>query len=504
MLTASTAIATLAPVGNTMRPLGFIYAKESNMPKYDVVLKGGRVLDPANGIDAVRDIGVVNGRIEAVEPELDAAQADDILDVSGKWVMPGVIDSHVHVSMSARGGSRALGYRQMAEAGVVTAIDFAGTMPNIIEGVKHSGAGLNIGGLYVLTPGVTLPDEDPSSRLLRDTLHMALSEGSLGFKCIGGHHPMTPDATAKAIEVCNESMAYVALHCGTKATASHLEGLREVPELVGNGRLHVAHVNAYCRGMIRPSVDECMEAIELLSRMKQQLVSEVHLAVPNGTGGRCEGDDVVDMVTRNCLVMGNYPLTRTGMRQALEDGYASVIIERGGRVMLVQGGEAVDLWEASGTNIGVSFPVNLPQTGFLLTVAKDDDGDFVVDAVSTDGGYLPRNIAVPKTWAMVKMEALTPLEMAMKLSSNPARMFGLSSKGHLSQGADADITVVDPDTGNATLSLASGKVIMLNGRAVGSGGTLLVTKKGEAAAKKTRLGYQVVDFACSKLYEGWS
>ena len=84
--------------------------------------------------------------------------------------------------------------------------------------------------------------------------------------------------------------------------------------------------------------------------------------------------------------------------------------------------------------------------------------------------------------------------MAMKLSSNPARMFGLASKGHLSQGADADITVVDPDTGNATLSLASGKVIMLNGRAVGSGGTLLVTKDGESAAKKTGLGYRVVDF----------
>ncbi len=69
--------------------------------------------------------------------------------------------------------------------------------------------------------------------------------------------PRTPEATAKAIEVCNQAGAYVAFHCGTKATSSNLEGLREVPDLVGNGRLHVAHVNAYCRGMILSHGDEC-------------------------------------------------------------------------------------------------------------------------------------------------------------------------------------------------------------------------------------------------------
>ena len=138
---------------------------------------------------------------------------------------------------------------------------------------------------------------------------------------MGGHNPLTPEATARAIEACNKSVAYVALHCGTKATSSHLEGLREVPELVGNGRLHVAHINAYCRGMIRPPVEECIEALDLLSRMRDQLVSEVHLAIPNGTGGKCEGDDVADLVTRNCLLMRGYPQTRTGLRQAMDDGY---------------------------------------------------------------------------------------------------------------------------------------------------------------------------------------
>ena len=89
-------------------------------------------------------------------------------------------------------------------------------------------------------------------------------------------------------------------------------------------------------------------------------------------------------------------------------------------------------WEASGTNAAVSFPVGLTDIAFNLSVAKDQSGGFVVDAVATDGGYFPRNIAVPRTWAMVALGAITPLEMATKLSWNPSRMFGLLDKGHLS------------------------------------------------------------------------
>ena len=320
---------------------------------------------------------------------------------------------------------------------------------------------------------------------------------------MGGHSPLTPDATARAIEVCNQATAYVALHCGTKATSSHLAGLREVPELVGNGRLHVAHVNAYCRGMVLDPMDECREAIDLLARMGDQLVSEVHLAIPNGTSGHCEGDEVADRVTRNCLLMRGYPLTRTGLRRAMEEGYASVVAERGGRAVLLEGDEAVAEWEASGTNAAVSFPVGLTDIAFNLSVAKDQSGGFVVDAVATDGGYFPRNIAVPRTWAMVALGAITPLEMATKLSWNPSRMFGLLDKGHLSPGADADITIVDSTTGNPRMSLVAGEFTMLEGRSVATGGTLLVTPAGKTAARNSGLGYQLVDLEQSKLYEGW-
>ena len=59
------------------------------MPDYDLILKGGTVLDPRNGFDGSADLAVRNGKIEAVEPEIDLSRADEVVDVSGLWVMPG-------------------------------------------------------------------------------------------------------------------------------------------------------------------------------------------------------------------------------------------------------------------------------------------------------------------------------------------------------------------------------------------------------------------------------
>ncbi|HJO83293.1 MAG TPA: amidohydrolase/deacetylase family metallohydrolase, partial [SAR202 cluster bacterium] len=62
------------------------------MSTYDLILSGGTVLDPKNGLDVRADIGIVDGRIERVESELDPTTGADIIDVEGKWVMPGQID----------------------------------------------------------------------------------------------------------------------------------------------------------------------------------------------------------------------------------------------------------------------------------------------------------------------------------------------------------------------------------------------------------------------------
>jgi len=65
--------------------------------KFDLVIKGGDVLDPSQSLRGKRDIGIRYGMIEAVEAEIPAARAERLLDASGKLVTPGLIDLHSHV-----------------------------------------------------------------------------------------------------------------------------------------------------------------------------------------------------------------------------------------------------------------------------------------------------------------------------------------------------------------------------------------------------------------------
>jgi dihydroorotase len=70
--------------------------------RYDLVIKGGRVIDPSLRLDAVRDVAVAAGRIAAVEPTIDAAGAAT-RDARGKLVVPGLIDIHTHAARDAAG-----------------------------------------------------------------------------------------------------------------------------------------------------------------------------------------------------------------------------------------------------------------------------------------------------------------------------------------------------------------------------------------------------------------
>ena len=64
---------------------------------YDVLLHGGRVIDPAQGVDGVFDVAIQDGRIAALSTDIPRSTAQDVLDVSGKLVLPGLIDTHAHV-----------------------------------------------------------------------------------------------------------------------------------------------------------------------------------------------------------------------------------------------------------------------------------------------------------------------------------------------------------------------------------------------------------------------
>jgi len=65
--------------------------------RYDLILKGGHVIDPRNGVDKLADVGIRAGKVAAVEVNLPASAANKVLDASGLYVTPGLVDIHVHV-----------------------------------------------------------------------------------------------------------------------------------------------------------------------------------------------------------------------------------------------------------------------------------------------------------------------------------------------------------------------------------------------------------------------
>jgi dihydroorotase len=65
--------------------------------RYDLLLKGGHVIDPANGLDRKMDVAVSGDKIAAVENDIPASQAGKVVDVSGLYVTPGLIDIHYHI-----------------------------------------------------------------------------------------------------------------------------------------------------------------------------------------------------------------------------------------------------------------------------------------------------------------------------------------------------------------------------------------------------------------------
>jgi dihydroorotase len=83
-----------------MRVLGILVLTISAAtaePHYDLLLKGGHVIDAKNRIDGVRDVAVEGGRIARVAEKIDPAEARKVVDATGFYVTPGLIDMHVHV-----------------------------------------------------------------------------------------------------------------------------------------------------------------------------------------------------------------------------------------------------------------------------------------------------------------------------------------------------------------------------------------------------------------------
>jgi dihydroorotase len=104
---------------------------------FDLILRGGRVICPASGIDGVKDVGVRNGTIAAIEDHILESAAREVVDVGGKLVLPGLIDTHAHVYQYVSGRFGLNADMVGVHSGVTTVVDQGGPSCMTLPGFRH-------------------------------------------------------------------------------------------------------------------------------------------------------------------------------------------------------------------------------------------------------------------------------------------------------------------------------------------------------------------------------
>ncbi len=125
--------------------------------RYDLIIRGGRVIDPSVHLDAVRDVAISGGRIVAIEPSI-AGEAADTLEARGKLVVPGLLDIHTHAARSAEGPGMMLrdGVTGWIDAGSQGADQIAGPVAVAKSSPQPGRVLVNIGKAGILPEGDTM------------------------------------------------------------------------------------------------------------------------------------------------------------------------------------------------------------------------------------------------------------------------------------------------------------------------------------------------------------
>jgi dihydroorotase len=129
---------------------------------YDILIKGGEVCDPARGFRHKADVAIRQGTIAAIEPEIDADRALDVIDAAERFVTPGLVDLHTHIHYGVRSGIEAdpvaarSGTTTWLDAGTFAYTEVRGFRRFIVEPAK-----CRIFGLVHLYPSNRNPDRDP-------------------------------------------------------------------------------------------------------------------------------------------------------------------------------------------------------------------------------------------------------------------------------------------------------------------------------------------------------
>ena len=416
----------------TLLEVTTLSAQQTTHPVYDRVITGGRVMDPASGLNEVKNIGIQGGRIAVITT--DPVTGKDTVDAHGLVVAPGFIDLHAH-------GQTPETYRFESLDGVTTSLELELGTANVAAWYRERSAGerinygVSIGHIKVRMAvmhdsGFVMPVGDGAYRAatpaqideIARRIETGLNEGAVD---IGAGFPYTPAAT-------HEELLAVFRVAGKTKTPVHVHirpsiaGLQEALALAGEtgAPLHVVHINS---AALRDT--------------------PVMLAMIGDA--RAQGRDVTTEAYP-------YAAGMTEIKSAtIQDVYRSASDSQLAEIEWPPTGERLNRESfARYTRIGGPIVVHTNTEPMVAAAITSPLTVIASDAYWQNGTGHPRTTG---TFAKVlgryvrEAHSLSLMDAIRKMTLMPAqrlesRVPAMRHKGRLEVGADADITIFDPAT----------------------------------------------------------
>ena len=381
-----------------------------------LLVKGGKVIDPANGLSGIADILIEDGKISAVGAKLPKDGAE-VIEAGNKLVLPGLIDMHVHLREPGLEAKETIasGTRAAAMGGFTGVACMPNTKPVVdsqalVEFIKTRTKAEGVVRVYPIG-AITKGSEGKELAEIGD-MRMA---GAVAVSD-DGRPIMNAQVMRLAMEYAKMFDLLIISHC-------------EDMNLVADGVMHEGYYSTIC-------------GLKGISRLAEEAMVARDIMLAEHTGARLH--------LAHLSTAGSVELIRMAKKKGL-------------RVTAEATPHHFTLTDEAVSGYDTATKVNPPLRGVAdVEAVKEGLRNGTIDVIATD--HAPHTVEEKDVeynyapFGMVGLETAVGLafkqlvtpglisleELVMKMSCNPARILGLN-KGHLGIGADADITVIDPD-----------------------------------------------------------